>query len=66
MIQREIEDRSLHLADWFTGFNQAIDLMEHCFINPNLAACGADLGRDVLKEVEPIASTFLVGDYGWS
>ena len=60
----EVVDRNLHLARRLATFNQLINFQEYNFINPNLAAGSADLDRDVLEEVEPIAAAFLVGDCG--
>ena len=64
VVKGEIVDRSLHLAHRLATFNQTINFLEYRFINPNLTADSADLGRNVLEEIKPIAEAFLVGDAG--
>jgi hypothetical protein len=41
--------------------DQAVNRLQGGFFNPNLPALGADLGRDILKEVEMPFAPFLVG-----
>ena len=65
VVNGEVVDWSLHLADRLATFNQLINFLEYRIINPNLTTDSADLGRDVLEEIKLIAEAFLVGNGGW-
>jgi hypothetical protein len=62
--KREIIERGRHVAGALSSFNQAVDYLQGLFLNPNLAALRADLRRNILKEVQMRATSFLVGNRG--
>lgn len=57
--QRKIIERGGHMAGWASALDEAVDRFQGFLFNPNLATLGADLGRNILKQIEMSVAPFL-------
>ena len=52
------------MAGGLSPLDQAVNRLQRCFFNPNLAALHADLRGNVLKEVEMSPAPIFMGNRG--